>query len=298
MQIKNNYLNRRSSVWIYTKVAVALLALFFVYRRFESEKIDLDTIEWPDGSLGIIGLVITLMTINWTLEALRWKYSVGVFETVSFKESLRAVLGGLAMNWVLPFTSGDAIYRLAGLQDKFKATSAMLVNRAIMMAITTIYGLISIRHYSTTILSYDVSILILLLLAIPIAWIGQRYSHKFMNYFKEIEWFEIIVICSISILRYAVFVFQFFLLLNLFLPELSHQVLLLGIGWIFFFKSALPSILGGVGVREASGLIFFAGLGDPGTILIPIFLIWIINSVIPSIGGLKLFWSSGLEGNK
>lgn len=298
MQIKDNYLNHKSSVWIYLKIGVAVLALFFVFRKFRSNKIELGAIEWPDNSAMVIGLVFGMMLLNWSLEAARWRYSVSFFEKVSFFESLKSVLGGLALNWVMPFTTGDAIYRLTQMNDKYKTASAILINRVIMLSITMIYGMISIRFYSSPFLDFNISILFVLVLIIPALWIIRNRIKRFLDYFEHIQRMKIFIIVSISLFRYGVFITQFFLLLDLFLPEIANKILLLGIGWIFFFKSAIPSILGGVGVREASGLIFFDGLGNPGLVLVPIFLIWIINSLIPSICGILFFWSGRLESNK
>lgn len=295
MQIKDNYLNRKAGVWIWAKVGITALAVFFIYNRFQNQEISLKLVEWPDRSFRVIAVVVLLMVVNWSLEAFRWKVSVKVFEQVNFYESLKMVLGGLALNWVLPFTTGDAIFRLAQLKDRYHATSAMIINRGILLAITIFYGLTSINFYSADWIDFNVfAIGIPLIIVLILGFFRKRLS-RFFDYFKQIEGIDILLVSGISVLRYTVFVFQFFLLLDLFLPEASAKILLLGIGWIFFFRSVLPSILGGVGVREASGLIFFSEVSDPTLVIIPVFIIWVINNAIPSIFGLAAIYSARLK---
>ena len=95
-----------------------------------------------------------------------------------------------------------------------------------------------------------------------------------------------IQVLALSLLRYVIFTFQFYLVLSLFLPELAWYLILLGIGWIFLFRSVIPSFLGNFGVREASAIVFFqAYVPDVSIVLIPCLIIWMINTVIPSILG-------------
>ena len=114
--------------------------LLFLYLKLDDQLVDYARIELPIYSAGIISLVCLLMIINWYLEALRWKYSIQTFEAISIKEACKAVLAGLALNWVLPFTSGDLIARIAKHQDKYQATSAAMLNRGIMLLLTFLLG--------------------------------------------------------------------------------------------------------------------------------------------------------------
>ena len=277
-------------------VVVAVLSLIFVVQRFKSERIDLSQIEWPATSFQVIGLVVLLMLLNWSLEAWRWSISIQVFEKVSFLQSLRTVLMGLAMNWVLPLTSGDALSRLMEQSDKHKTAAALVLNRAVMLSITCTYGLIALVHYGQVRLELNLVFPILLILSLVVFVLLRKHFTRFWSYFHHMRRHDLIGIVGISLIRYAVFVFQFFLVLRLFLPELTTTVLLLGIGWIFFFRSILPSIFGGFGVREASGLIFFAS-ANPTSVIIPIFIIWIVNSAIPSLLGAVAIWTMRVPSN-
>ena len=291
MQIKDKYFKPKSILWFLIKSATVLMAIMFIYRRVQEDGIEVESIVWPESSLFVLSIVLLLMLLNWTLEALRWKLSLSVFEKVTLVESLQIVVSGLALNWVVPFTAGDAAYRLAWQKDKYSTTSAMFINRGFMILITTAYGLLSIHYYSKLELQANVMLISFLLVALLGAWGLHRYGQRFLGYFKQISGGTLLSIISISLLRYVVFVLQFYLLMSLFLPLAPSVQLLYGIGWIFFFKSAIPSMLGGLGVREASALVFFAETAQPELVLIPVFLIWVINTVIPSIAGLMMIWS-------
>jgi len=92
---------------------------------------------------------------------------------------------------------------------------------------------------------------------------------------------------GLSVIRFAVFFFQFYVLLAAFNPALTMHLILAGVGWVFLFRSVVPSLFGNLGVREAGALLFFeAHVSDMMLILVPSLLIWLINTVAPSVLGL------------
>ncbi|WP_425391829.1 hypothetical protein [Ekhidna sp.] len=275
----------------FLKVALLVTCLYFIITKFRDQSISLNEIQWPNSIGMIVGFVSILMILNWYLEALRWKVSLQFFEAISIKKAWQVILGGLALNWVLPFTSGDLLARISQQNDKYQTTSAAFLNRGIMLFLTFLIG-----SYGTSKLAvqYDVfsEIGILIFIFVPIIkWIFKKQLNRFFLYFKTLKRSTLICIISISLVRYLVFVFQFYLLLNVFLPELSTELLVAGIGWIFLIRSVLPLVFGGIGVREASGILFFEPhVSNLQMVIVPIFLIWVINTIIPSLVGLIFIW--------
>ncbi|MEP1032077.1 hypothetical protein [Ekhidna sp.] len=291
MQIKNNQPNnlRKSRLIGLLKLALLVGCLFFLYDKLQDQPISLSEIKWPNGFWFTLTVVCLLMTSNWYLEVLRWKYSIQVFESISTKEAWRAVLGGLALNWVLPLTSGDLIVRISQQQDQYKTTSAALLNRFIMLCFTILLGGYGISHLAK---NYDWSwwVLIPIALLMVLGLMFRNSFRRFIAYFKQLNQMTFLRVFGLSLLRYLIFVSQFLLVLQAFLPMLSISLLIAGIGWIFLIRSALPLFLGGIGIREASGVLFFEPhVNQLHLVLIPIFLIWIINTVIPSLVGMLLF---------
>lgn len=291
MQIKNNHPKNPQKSWIIGLIKLVLLSgcLYFIYYKLQSQSISILDMAPPNGFWMTLIIVSMLMLVNWYLEALRWKLSVDQFEPISIGEAWKVVLAGLALNWVLPFTSGDLIARISRQQDKFQSTSAAILNRGIMLSITLILGL-----YGMSFLAHEYHwngwFVFGLVFCIPLLWIlFKNFIDRFIRYFRELTSRSLLQVITISIFRYIVFVFQFYLLLMAFLPALEPRLAVAGIGWIFLIRSALPLFFGGVGVREASGLFFFEPyVAELEMVLMPIFLIWIINTVLPSMAGLLI----------
>ena len=289
MQIKNNRSNYLQNPWIigFIKLALFGVCLYFILIKLQDQSISLSKIVWPDSFGMILGLVGILMVINWYLEVLRWKVSLQPFEPISIQNAWQVILGGLALNWVLPFTSGDLLARISQQNDKYQATSAAMLNRGIMLILTLILGIYGMSKLAV---EYDVNgwFTLLLIFSYPlIRWLFKKSLNRFLSYFRNLNRLILIRIIGLSFLRYSVFVFQFYLLLSAFLPDLSTDLILAGIGWVFLIRSVLPLFFGGIGVREASGIIFFEShVPDLQIVIIPIFLIWMINTVLPSVVGL------------
>ncbi len=276
------------------KVAITLACLYFLWDQFQKEEINFGSVALIRDVKWAIVLVTLLMIINWYLEALRWKISLASFEKISIEEAWSSVLGGLALNWILPFTGGDFAARLMLRKDKYQTTSAIVLNRSILLIITFGFGLFSLSYLKQSFFQVNSVYLILLLVSLAVVYFIRKRLSKFLTYFETIKRSVLVRILSISVLRYAIFTFQFYWLLIVFNPELEPILVLAGIGWIFFVRSIIPHLLGGVGLREAASVIFFTPyVVDLSTIVLPVFLIWIINTTIPSIGGLLFIWKVG-----
>ncbi len=289
MQIKNiNPKNlQKPRIIGVIKLVLFVACVYFIFDKLQSQSIEIAEIQLPDGFGYTLGFVSILMFINWFLEALRWKVSLQQFEAISMKEAWQVILVGLALNWALPFTTGDLIARISRQQDKFQATAAAMLNRGIMLILTLLLGLYGMSYLAQ---KYDWNgwFVIALLIGIPIMRrLFKNPINHFLKYFKELSGKMLFRLISLSFLRYTVFVFQFYLLLNSFIPEHATNLIIAGIGWIFLVRSVLPLFFGGVGVREASGIFFFQPyVSQIELVIVPIFLIWFINTVIPSIVGL------------
>lgn len=273
MQI-NHYTERykKSLEWT-VKIIVTGLCIYFISTRVDLSDINLkEAFDKPDGII-IYMIVLMLMPLNWALEAEKWRVSIP-HETSSFQEAWRRVLAGLALNWVIPFTLGDVGGRLLNVQNAKKSAGALLINRTILLLITLLYGGIAVLYYFDWYNHW--------MLAVPFLVVGVGLA-ALSSWGNGSMWIQVL---ALSLLRYAIFTFQFYLVLSLFLPELAWYLILLGIGWIFLFRSVIPSFLGNFGVREASAIVFFqAYVPDVSIVLIPCLIIWMINTVIPSILG-------------
>ena len=121
--------------------------------------------------------------------------------------------------------------------------------------------------------------------------INKNVSKKFLSYFSQLKRKTFWRIILISVGRYFIFSTQFLILIHFFNPTLDLWLIAAGVGWIFFVRTSIPAFFGGLGLREASAFLFFQSLvTDTSTIIIPVFILWILNTAIPSILGSILIW--------
>lgn len=270
------------------KLVLTVGCLAFLVIKYQENSVDLEKVVWPQHISLILWIVSVLMIINWSLEAWRWQISVEPYEPISFRKAASVTLQGLALNLVLPFTTGDATARLLSMKDKYQTASAMLLNRLFMLSLTILFALFG--AWKITELSLWLTLLIVILI-VMVLLIFSNQLHPFTQYFKNLQGRRMGVIGSISVIRYSIFIGQLVLLLQLFLPDISFSIILTGISCIFLSKSIIPSLGAGLGIREASGVLFFQALvPDVLLVIIPVFIIWLINTLFPSIlGALLLF---------
>ena len=295
MQVKNIEaivrLNRRALSFLF-RFLVTGLCLLFVVRKLLRSDISLATFDTPPAFEVVILTSLLLMIINWFLEIYRWKLSITPFERIDFKTASRDVFIGMALNWVLPFTAGDAAARLVAKEDKYRSSAALLLNRFLMLAMTIALGVYGFWVYGFEKINRNENVWIIAaiaLLFLAVATLLKKHFQRFWNYFTEQSPSFYFRIISISVFRYLIFSFQLFIFFCAFLPELPTAVIVGGVGWVFFFRSAIPSLLGGIGLREAASITFFQTMvSEASLVVFPVFLLWIINTVIPSLLGALL----------
>ena len=290
MQVKNNQSIGLSLskewLWGIAKFLVAGFSLLALLWQFQSREISIEVAGLPKNLLPTLIFLFFLMILNWYLEVLRWKVSIKSFEKITTRDSWCDVLSGLAMNWLLPFTIGDFLARIRTKRDKYKTSAAILLNRGIMLLLSTILGIFGLMSFHVNYLKIDVFPFFLTgLLLIGLLCFRNRLR-KYQRYFDDLKRHLLIKIISISIFRYCVFVIQFLMLLKVFIPEISNWILIAGIGWIFFFRSIVPSFFGGIGLREGAAYVFFYSIvPDIMSVIIPVFLLWLLNTALPSVLG-------------
>ena len=289
MQIKNFPSFNRTHL-LAIRLAVLGGSLYFIFTHVLLEKPAFSFENLPENSRMAILSVSILMIVNWALEGLRWKLSLASHQLISFSEAMSTVLAGLAMNWMFPFTTGDVLARLAPSKDRYQTTSAIALNRGIMLFMTLVFGGYGAWTYSSTFFSIEWSAVMVVFAVILLLITLRSKARRFLVYFQSIDIGTLSIIIGLSIVRYSVFTLQFFILLKVFMHHVSSLIIFGGIGWIFLVRSFLPSLLGGIGLREASGILYFSNVvQDLSLVVIPIFLLWFINIVIPSLAGLLGF---------
>ncbi len=224
------------------------------------------------------------MPVNWGLEIFRWQLSLRQEGLHSWSMATQQVLAGCTLNWLLPFTTGEWVMRLNEATQPLRRSWLILFNRALMLAFTCLLGGYGLYTYGLQNRYLWLTVATPVMILGFLVWLSRSWRGLSLTGISASFVAQIILL---SVLRYAVFTLQFYLLLDYFLSALPMTILLAGVGWIFLFRSLIPSLFGNLGIREASALVFFNSYPvATSDVLTAALLIWSINSVLPALVGL------------
>jgi len=263
-------------------------------------------------------IVLLLMPVNWLIESLKWRFLIQKFEKISLLSAFKAVLSGTAFAVFTPNRIGELAGRVFVLkkENRLKAVFSTGVGSFSQMIITLFLGVCagiiflykyndllpeSIKAYLPIIKSFA---LILLIVGILILF-NLKFFIKFLKFLKlkekiidpiqiisQYKRSELIRVLLYSVLRYFVFLFQFYLLLRFFDVNMSFFVAVLCICLTYLVSSVIPTFtLTEIGIRGSAALYFMEIFSENSLgIVSATSLIWIINLAIPAIAGAVLFY--------
>ncbi|GLU53598.1 lysylphosphatidylglycerol synthase domain-containing protein [Dyadobacter frigoris] len=317
----------RKLFWV-AKLVITLLILSYIYHTFENEQKGIQDIGLVYKTILskthvlIISIILLLVPVNWALESLKWQRLARKAVPVTFLEAFRGTLTGLAIGVAAPAQLGDTIGRVASLRshDRLKAIGAALVSNGIQFYVSIIGGgtgllyvgeKLGLDPVTRSVLNGLLILLILLAAAIVsfrrklTEWKTEKvFLTKLLSYFQIIGQYsaaDLIVATTYGLLRYAVFLSQFVLVLSLFDFGLTYTNLSACAALIFLAKTLIPAVnvLGDLGLREFTALFVFKQYNLPAEqIIAATFLVWIINVLGPILIGIFLLWKYKWKGLK
>jgi MFS family permease len=275
-----------------------------------------------------LAIVIFLMVINWSIEALKWKISIQKVQPVSFSRSFRAILSGVSFSVSTPNRIGEYLGRILYIEEgnRLRVVSLTIVSSISQLIITLFagsIGLFFIRKNIETgntmqgldsfwlqVLQYGVIIVLLILtgiyfrLSLLINLVDKlrnnnRYSWL-VGSLKDIDATLLLKLLSLSAIRYIVFVVQYFLLFRLFEVNAGWWECFWAVSVIFLVLAIIPTFaIAELGLRgnvslKLIGLFSTNSLG----ISLTTATIWIINLVLPAIAGSLLILSVKIFKNR
>lgn len=312
------------------KVAIVLFAFWFIYHKLIANKNlhDFNTLLKDINQLeivGVIGLVVLLMFVNWLLEAAKWKYLMSHIEAISFYRAIESVFCGLTLAIFTPNRLGEYGGRVFFLSPKRRVVGvvAMSVGSIGQLVLTNVFGAIAACFFVYRFIPIDrvlfIAIVFLaaffalffLVFYFNIQWLnGILLSFKFTRKYKKFysilgryrkkELFKIIGYCFA---RYLVFSSQYFILFVWLIPGLHYADIIMMTCLLFLVQSALPSLdLFDVGIRSVTAVELFKHVTDQHVAVIACTAsIWLINIIIPAILGtyfvFKLNFFGSLKSN-
>ena len=296
--------------------AISLLAMFFVVDKilkFEDWVFFFEELlrnRWY--LLLLILLQLVLSGINLSIEAIKWRLLVSVLEPQNFKDAFIQVIRGIQFGMLTPARTGEPVGK-AMLFKKGSRTQALLLSAAGSMmqnVVIIIVGLVStlvLNYYGLLdprvifsiqkgILQYGFLIPIVGLLAFYgifriVKFILFSTFNKRINFqiYKKLGLSIILKALTITFLRFLVFSFQLWLVLNFFniVSNPGHYWL---IPLYFMIITFVPTIaLADLGIRSSIAFfVFGVASSNTAAIVTSIFIIWLFNLAIPSITGIFL----------
>jgi uncharacterized membrane protein YbhN (UPF0104 family) len=304
----------KKTISITVKTAILTLAFYFIYRKLGNNKSLADF--W--GLIQGMGLhrvwyllttVFLLLFVNWLLEAVKWKFLVSKVEEISSFKAVESVFCGLTWAVFTPNRIGEYGGRVFFLQPdkRGRGIVAMTVGSAGQIVLTNVLGGIGLiwfihRFFSLTewvgyaitfiiilfclfiiIFFFNIQLLNNLLQRIPLLRSLRHYFEVFTYYTTG----DLVRVFILSLSRFAVFTFQYYLVIHLLVPSLAAHEIVLMVFIILFVQSSIPSVnLLDVGVRGITATYFFGYLTNQDiAILAASACIWLVNLIIPAILG-------------
>lgn len=270
-------------------------------------------------------IAFLLVAVNWGLEAAKFKLLISSAFPHSYVSSIKNVLIGVASGIITPMQIGDYFGRTISVKKEkmpVSLVSTFLGSFSQNLA-TLIFGFAGIAFYSAKILRIENSIifpsvfigfsmvvffLLLyfninffsnLLIRLGLKSIIEKY--KLNNYFDAFTLNKSILsrIFILSLLRYAVFAFQFFMLLKFYGVKAGAISLFSSISSIFLLQSGIPfpPIVNFIMKGEISVMILKSFVPNEILILSISLCIWIINLVFPAFVGFVLLIKTNITKN-
>ena len=301
--------------WWLIKVIAFLLSCWFIYFHVQEELVVLGDahrqfFNAEDTSVSNWLYVILLLAfLNWSLEAIKWKYLIREIEKVSFLKALRAFFNGITLSFFTPNRAGEFAGRIIYLQPENRVKGALLsiIGSSAQLLVTVQTGFIALIYFLPRFVDLDqlqlwgIRLLFLaLILLLSWGWLhlpklvritdklNIRLSWKEkMHVWDQCKSADLHKVWWLSLLRYFVFTMQQVLLYKA-LSFSPSPLIMIGLSAIsFLLITLIPSIaLGELGIRGSVNIAVFGFAGAlPSTILVATFALWCLNLVFPAVFG-------------
>ncbi|MFT3702806.1 MAG: lysylphosphatidylglycerol synthase domain-containing protein [Agriterribacter sp.] len=260
-------------------------------------------------------LAILLMVFNWIIEARKWKVLMSPLQQISMWHSFKGVLAGLAFALSTPNRVGEYGGRMLYIEEgkRRKSVSITVIGSLSQLIITLLAGSIGLvlvkKDLVQSISSYDtmpvlanglqwIAItagIVLTVFYFRLDWLMKcceliRLREKWLQYIRvscELDVTILLRVLGLSAFRYAVFVYQYILLLQVMHVNLKVNDAFWIISILYLILALVPTIaLLELGLRGKLAILLFQFFSNN---ILGIYAastgIWLINLVLPAIAG-------------
>ena len=263
---------------------------------------------------------LLFIPLNWFLESVKWREVLKSVQKISLSDAIKSVLIGLTSGFFTPNRVGEPVGRTFILNDgnKTKGVICSLICTLSQSFATLFFvclSLLGVAQYIPHIDGDEIS-LIRTIAVIGLALVSVLYftlpfwirkiksnSQKIKNIIEAISlisYRRLLVVSLYSILRFAVYTFQYYLMLRFFSIDMGMLLSLIIIPINYFLVSITPSVaFAEIGIRGTYAILLLGAFtaNTVGVALSAVGL-WFINYVIPMlIGSLLLMKTERNEKN-
>jgi hypothetical protein len=252
------------------KAGILVLAFAFIYHQYLQKGDSIKQFQQLISHISRQEVIITLssvallMLVNWILESFKWRYLTRHLEKISAWDAIEAVFCGLTWAIFTPNRLGEYAGRVLFLPSRKRVYGvfAMAVGSFGQNVITNVLGLSALLWYLLTYYHLNVwlytaiaigsigAMAFFLIIFFHIIWVVDlldripyiKKFHRFFDIMGRYKKQELINIMGFSLARYAVFSFQYYLIIHLLIPVIPVFQMMMLVFVFFFVQSALPSL--------------------------------------------------------
>lgn len=291
------------------KLSIVVGAFYFIYKKLtDNEYLDFNDFtqflsENESFSAKNITFLIILSVFNWFFEIVKWKTLVDYIKKISFKNALEQTLGSLTASLITPNRIGEYGAKAAYYTKAFRNRIALLnlVGNMMQMTVTVLFGIAGLIFFK---LNYNLDInylkvsrfLFIILFVVVLSFFGAKHKtfkikgntlQKIIHFIVYLPKTVLVKGFLLSVIRYAIFSFQFYFLLTIFGVNVHYSNAMIVITSMYLLASIIPSIfIFDVVIKGSVAVYLFSIVGvNELTILCIVTLMWLLNFVIPSVFG-------------
>ncbi|MBK6936444.1 MAG: flippase-like domain-containing protein [Chitinophagaceae bacterium] len=256
--------------------------------------------------------VVLLMVLNWSIEAMKWKVSVKPIQKIGFLKAFRAVLSGVSFSVSTPNRIGEYLGRVLYMDEgnRLRTISMTMVGSLSQLIITILMGaaglivmkqdieaaqLISGIWFQVILYGVLAVLLVLTVFYFRLSWLvklinrlpGSKRFLYLVQTLEELDATLLLRLLSFSLLRFVIFIVQYYLLFQLFDVELNMWQVFWTVSVVFLIMAVIPTFAIAELAQRGYVAKTIVGLysGNIAGIIFVTTGIWLINLVLPAIVG-------------
>lgn len=304
--ILNKY---KCAIILILKGLLVSVALFFiVYKVVFNQQISATT--FIKQLFEIIGkkqfqffISILFSILNWYFEILKWQVLVSTQNKITFQEALSQTLASHTIGFTTPNKIGEYGAK-AFFFEKMNRKKIMILNligNSAQLSVTVFFGLIGLFFLLSNFTVPNMQIKpskfsLFYLISILLVWfLVKNYCYKILTdwfaklhiFIKTISKQTYFKVVLLSVLRYVIFVHQFYFFLWFFGVETNYVHTILMLFCMYFIAAAVPNLNLFDWVTKSSLAVFLFGLLSIASlpIIVIVLTMWLLNFALPALIG-------------